>query len=171
MEVGGGNGCCCRWYCRHRRGRKALLLVDDAAAATGGVGPSYCGRERKEWWLHKRTVVEGDVGAAVGRVPGAAPALPSHCFASTKKKGLGQENLISIERGAFQRERGEESMEEAKKGHVKQGYEKESQKVKIADVARPHPITPAVAPLRRLKEVVNDDRAPARSRSPDRATA
>ncbi|MED6209875.1 hypothetical protein PIB30_058891 [Stylosanthes scabra] len=72
MEVGGDDGCCCSWYCRCRQERKApLLLVDVAAAATSGVGLSYCGRERKEWWLHKRTVVEGDVGVVVGGVSGS----------------------------------------------------------------------------------------------------
>ncbi|MED6172818.1 hypothetical protein PIB30_053467 [Stylosanthes scabra] len=80
MEVGGDDGCCCRCYCSLRRGRKTLLLVDFVAAATGGVGPSHCGRERKEWWSHKRTMVEGNVGATVSGVPGASSA-------STKKKG------------------------------------------------------------------------------------
>ncbi|MED6126256.1 hypothetical protein PIB30_076608 [Stylosanthes scabra] len=51
----------------------AVLVLSSPArkkgVATGAVGLSYCERERKEWWLHKRTVVEGDVGAVVGGVP------------------------------------------------------------------------------------------------------
>ncbi|MED6224456.1 hypothetical protein PIB30_084194 [Stylosanthes scabra] len=66
---------------------------------------------------------------------------------------------------------------EVRKAWRKLGKDMESKdrrkkaKVKRADAARPRPTTPAAAPLRRLKEVVNDNRTPARSRSRDRVPA